>query len=771
MAAQHLNQVRHKTFPQMPSPHFTRLNQIRSSQYFKHYRLLEQIGEGGQGSIWSALDSQNDQVVAIKFSEISGSSERKPSEDVHLQRQIGKLMRLRHPYILPIIDYGTDDLLRYIISPYIPGGSLENLIGSGPIPVQKVMTYAAKIAAALEYLHKQGVIHRDLKPSNVLLDITHNIYLSDFGLARVISNNTQAMHTGRGTPYYAPPEQHTMSEALQQSDIYSFGIVLYELLTDELPWRGEKMLGIQQLQAREELPDLRDIVADLPADLTLALRQITATLPEARPETIQQAMQLLYQASGCPPIPVESAENWTEDRIKNLNAIEIYEKSHQYWRLPDSTVPLSLTAFALLDTTPEAEQALRQSPQFALNSALIYGYKHEEWWQKTQDLGNRLAVAVEILESDTEDIRSRVTTLLAHDTELQGETFSTQSPLVKSILKNIGLTQKTETRYTLLSLLTRVLPAGQAWQPMVFSQQEDALIAYQALEDSPVGDQAARLIGHLRAEKALQTVYGAAAPQRRLPILLTVLQNAGSLPAFIPQSPRLEAYLEWILTRAFATPAQLGLLALSSLVGAGLGFGVYTYAVYRLNVFLDTARFLTAVQHGLFIGAGFALMIPLVRVIIEQFPKIPGWRRSIIATLLGGLPVTSVLLLYHALLLERYEILQAANLGKSAFLLAACLVIPLGFSLASLVRARLLKTFSYALTLFLALFGSWWAHLHLSLRPFPLLYYEYTWPLSQVLALILFIAVSTAIGAGLPPLNPPDEPPTTLPNPPSVSSQ
>jgi len=755
----------------MPQLAPTRLNQIRSRQEFKHYHLLEQIGEGGQGSVWSALDSQHNQVVAIKFSEISETSKKSPSEDSHLERQIGKLMRLRHPYILPIMDYGTANLLRYIVSPYIPGGSLENLLGFRPIPVQKTMTYAAKIAAALEYLHGQGIIHRDLKPSNVLLDISHDVYLSDFGLARVISNSTQAMHTGRGTPYYAPPEQHTMSEALLQSDIYSFGIVIYELLTGELPWRGEKMLGIQQLQSREELPDPREFVPDLAAEFGLALRQITATLPEARPETIQQALQLLYRASGCSPVPVESADDWHEDRIKNLNAVEIYEKSLQHWQSPSSTIPLSLTAFALLDITSQAEQALRQSPQFALNSALSYAYKPEEWWQKTKSLGDRLAVAAGILNSDAEDIRTRVTTLLARDSELQSQTFDPQSPFVKSILKSIGMTQSTETRHILLSLLKRMLPTGQAWQPLVFSEQEDALIAYQALEDSPTGNQAAQLIGHLRAEKALQTVFKTAMPQRRLPILLTALQVSGSLPASIPTHPRLEAYLEWILTQAFAAPARLGYLALASLVGAGLGFGVYTYAVYRLNIFLDTARFLTAVQHGLFIGAGFALMIPLVRIIVEQFPKVPFWKRGLTASLLGGLPITSVILLYHTLLLERYEILQAANAGKSAFLLAACLVIPFGFSCASLARTRLIKTLFYTLTLLLALFGSWWAHLYLPLRPFPLLYYEYTWPLSQVLALIFFVAVSTAIGAGLPRLNPTDEPPAGPPNPPSASTQ
>ncbi len=753
-----------------PMP-FNSLKEIRFNEKLKHYALLEQVGEGGQGSVWSAVDRQNDQIVAIKFSELPDSREKKSSEDVLLERQIGQLARLRHPYILPMFDYGILNRLRYIVTPYIPGGSLENLVGAGPIALPKVIQYAAKISAALAHLHAQGIIHRDLKPSNILLDLHHNIYLSDFGLARVLSNSTQAMHTGRGTPYYASPEQHTMSEALLQSDIYSFGVVLYEMLTGQLPWHGEKMLGIQQLQAREELPDPCELNPSLPREITPVLRKITATLPEARPETIQQAMQLLYQASGCAPVPLESAEDWREERIKNLNAFEIYEKSRRHWNSPGSTLPLSLTAFALIDTSPHAEQAIAKSPQFALNSALSYGYKHEDWWRKTTSLSDRLAVAAGLLATDSEEIRARVTALLVHDSELAGQKIQPQSALVKSILQSIGLTQQAGTRHDLLALLNQILEPGRAWQSVFLGEEEDALLAYQSLEDSPTGDQAAQLIGHLRAETALKTAFKTVAPQRRLHLLLVVLQNAGSLPGSIPFQPRQEAYLEWIFAQAFAAPFRLGLLLLASLFGAGLGFGVYTYAVYRLNIFLDTARFLTAVQHGLFLGVGFALLVPLARIIIERFPKSSTWQRVLAATLLGSLPLTSIILLYHTLLLERYEILQAVNLPKTAFLLSACLLIAGGFSLASLARSRWLKMLFYALGVFLPLFGSWWAHLNFALHPFPVLYYEYTWPLSQVFVLSAFTAISTALGAGLLDINLSDFQPAGPPNRQSASNQ
>ena len=759
----------------MPELPFTRINEIRSGQEFKRYRLLEQVGEGGQGCVWSALDHEYNQIVAIKFSETPESTDKRSPEDIHLERQIGKLMRLRHPYILPMVDYGTSNVLRYIVSPYIPGGALDDLIASGPLPVHKAIACAAKIAAALDYLHDKDILHRDLKPSNILLDLRQNIYLSDFGLARVISNSTQVMHTGRGTPFYAPPEQHTMSEALPQSDVYSFGILLYELLTGQLPWQGEKVLGIQQLQTKEEIPDPRTIAPDLPAGLVDVFRHVTAALPEARPATAGQAMQAFYKVFRAQPVETASPEDWHEDTIKNLNALEIYQKSIQGWKAPGNTVPLSLTSFAIIDSSQQAEQALENSPQFMLNSAISYGYMWEEWWQRTASMQDRLAVAEGLLQDDEEDVRRRTTRLLAQDQEIRSQKFSSQAPFIKSILKGIGMTQDVEIRHALLMFLRETLPISKKWQPTAFSEQEDALVAYQALEDSPTGDEAAQLIGHLRAEQALQTVFKAAAPNRRLPALLAALQSAGNLPASIPTYPRFETLAEWILTQAFTHPNRLVLLAFSSLVGASLGFGVFTYTVYRLNIFLDTVRFLTAVQHGLFIGTGFALTVPLVRVITERFPQIPAWQRVLSAGLLGSLPMTSVILLYHTLLLERYEVLQIGNLGKLAPLLAGCAIIAFGFSLASLLRARFAKILMSAAAIILTLFGSWLAHTNLGLRPFPVLYYEYTWPAGQVFILIIVIAALTAIGAYLPNISPssrlPAGPPAGLPNPPSSSSR
>lgn len=751
----------------MPELPFNRINEIRSAQEFKHYRLLEQIGEGGQGCVWSAFDREHRQIVAVKFSETPESTEKRSPDDVLLDRQIGKLLHLRHPYILPMIDYGSSNVLRYIISPYIPGGSLEDVINAGPIPVTKALEYAAKIASALDYLHQREIIHRDLKPSNILLDLHHNVYLSDFGLARIISNQTQAMHTGRGTPFYAPPEQHTLSEATPQSDLYSFGIVLYEMFTGQLPWQGEKVLGIQQLQTREDIPDPRELNPELPGGLTKVLRQITSILPDARPASAGQAMQAIYDSFRVEPIQIPSLDHWDENEIKNLNALEIYKKSIQQWKSPGSTVPLSLTSFALIETSKQGKEEINTDARFMLDAAISYGYMYEEWWQRTPSLSDRISVATSLLNNDEEDIRQRAAQLLVTDPELHKRSFDKQDPFIKAILKGIGITQGTSTRHSLLMLLRKILPPAKKWQKIVFSQQEDAVLAYQALEDSETGDEAAQLIGHLRSEKALETVFKASAPGRRLPALLQTLQTTGSLPASIPTAVRIETISEWMLGQAFATPNRLALIALSALLGSALGFGIFTYSVYRLNIFLDTARFLTAIQHGLFIGIGFALGIPLVRIIVERFPQIPAWQRIITGSLLSSLPVASVFMLYHTLLLERYELLQADNLLKTIPLLLACIALVFVFALASLLKKRIGKILAASAGITAVQFSSWWAHTNLELRPFPILYYEYTWPTGQVLILILVIAILTTCGAYALTLSLPATPPSH----PSASSQ
>src|SRR6185369_5019458 len=131
----------------------------------------------------------------------------------------------------------------------------------------------------LDYLHAQGVIHRDLKSENILLDLRYNCYLADFGLARMVSTSTLAFHTGHGTPPYASPEQIQSRALTAKSDIFSFGVLMYEMFTSQLPWNGKKQLGMEQLTSNQELPDPREFNNKLPPLLADVLRRITSADP------------------------------------------------------------------------------------------------------------------------------------------------------------------------------------------------------------------------------------------------------------------------------------------------------------------------------------------------------------------------------------------------------------------------------------------------------------------------------------------------------------
>ena len=214
-----------------------------SGQDLGRYRMLERVGQGSMCSVYKAYQAGLDRYVAIKV--LPTRFSRDALLTARFQREAQSIARLKHPNILQVYDVGQEGELPYIVMQYVEGGTLKSLLGQ-PLPLDHTVEIIAQIAAALEEAHRQGIIHRDVKPSNVLMARPDWFLLSDFGLARVIKASTRLTESGMtvGTPAYMSPEQGRGEKVDGRSDVYSLGVVLFEMLTGTLPYEDSTPVSV-----------------------------------------------------------------------------------------------------------------------------------------------------------------------------------------------------------------------------------------------------------------------------------------------------------------------------------------------------------------------------------------------------------------------------------------------------------------------------------------------------------------------------------------------
>jgi serine/threonine protein kinase len=194
------------------------------------------------------------------------------------------IARLQHPHILPLYDYGAEDDILYLVMAFIEGGSLADKIDSGPMQPRQVETILRQVAGALDYAHRQGVIHRDIKPDNILLDKEGNALLADFGIVKLADGGSGLTVTGGlvGTPAYMAPEQGSGEDVTASADIYSLGVVVYEMLTGSKPYSAETPMQIVIKHMTSPVPSLREKLPTAPPPLELVIDRALAKLPENR---------------------------------------------------------------------------------------------------------------------------------------------------------------------------------------------------------------------------------------------------------------------------------------------------------------------------------------------------------------------------------------------------------------------------------------------------------------------------------------------------------
>ena len=208
------------------------------NQTISHYKILEKLGEGGMGIVYKAHDSELDRVVAMKFLPQYLTSDAAEKERFHHEARAAS--SLNHPNISTIYEIKEFENQTYLAMEYVEGKTLKKLIEEDTLPIKKALDIAIQVCDGLGAAHEKGVVHRDIKSDNIMVTPKGQVKIMDFGLAKV-KGSTKLTKAGStlGTAAYMSPEQAQGEEVDQRSDIFSFGVVLYELLTSKLPFRGE----------------------------------------------------------------------------------------------------------------------------------------------------------------------------------------------------------------------------------------------------------------------------------------------------------------------------------------------------------------------------------------------------------------------------------------------------------------------------------------------------------------------------------------------------
>ncbi len=272
------------------------------------YEILDLLGKGGMGMVYRAHDQLLDEIVAIKVlrSEFVGT----PEVAQRFRSEIKLARKVSHPNVCRIHEYGQDGTLTYISMALIEGTDLSRLVRAHPegLPLDTAFALAIQVTDGLQAIHDVGIIHRDLKSSNVICDAAGVARLMDFGIAKDSAGKGQLTATGQvmGTPEYMSPEQ-CHGDALDfRSDVYSLGIVLFEIFTGRVPFRGETLMATLLKQVQDELPLDAALTARLPAGVVATLRKALAKDPGQRYGTAAEVAEALRDARRT-PAPVDAA--------------------------------------------------------------------------------------------------------------------------------------------------------------------------------------------------------------------------------------------------------------------------------------------------------------------------------------------------------------------------------------------------------------------------------------------------------------------------------
>ncbi|MDP7532412.1 MAG: serine/threonine-protein kinase, partial [SAR202 cluster bacterium] len=262
------------------------------------YRVVELIGRGGMATVFRALDPNLDRYIAVKVLPSYYTDD--PTFVERFAQEAQTVARLRHANILQIYDFGEDKGFTYIVTELVTGGTLQDKLGVDPISGEETLRLMGPLAEGLDYAHSQGIVHRDLKPANVLLGDNEFPILADFGLARMLEASMRFTQTSQalGTPEYMSPEQAMGADADHRSDLYAFGVMLYQMLVGQTPFRTDTPAATLMAHVHKAMPLPTLLNPNIAPRIEAILLKCLAKDPEDRFQSAKDMITALTMAGG-----------------------------------------------------------------------------------------------------------------------------------------------------------------------------------------------------------------------------------------------------------------------------------------------------------------------------------------------------------------------------------------------------------------------------------------------------------------------------------------